>query len=117
MQKHLTGVSRYSLHGTAVSIWGSPPFTVAVWEDFQEVDGSEFDGENSKASNREHLVRMPDPRMVVSLSVQPVSKETSPDLYSHLLSGTTGVFQGLSDAWTSRQQLPGFDKYTFCSKD
>ena len=117
MQEHLAGVSRYSLRGTAVSIWGSAQFTVAVWEDFQEVDGSELDGENSKASNSEHLVRMPDPRMVVSLSVQPVSKETSPDLYSHLLSGTTGAFQGLSDAWTSRQRLPGFYKYTFCSKD
>lgn len=28
---------------------------MAVWEDFQEVNGSELDGENSKASNREHF--------------------------------------------------------------
>lgn len=37
---------------------------------------------------------MPDPRMVISISVQPVSKETSPDLYSHPLSGMTGHFRG-----------------------
>lgn len=41
--------------------------------------------------------------MVVSLRFWPVSKETGPDLYSHPLPGTTGAFQGLSDAWTSRQ--------------
>lgn len=96
-------MNRCSIHGTAVSIWGSPQFTVAVWEDFQEVDGSVLDGENRKASDGEHLVKMPAPGMVVSLSVQPVSKETGPDLYSHPLSGTTGAFQGLSDSWTSRQ--------------
>lgn len=56
--------------------------------------GSERDGEEQQASDREHLGGMPDPGMVVSISVQPVSKETSPDLYSHPLSGMTGHFRG-----------------------
>lgn len=58
---------------------------------------------NSEASDRERLERMPDPRMVDSLSVQSVSKETRTDLYSHPLSGTAGPFQELSDSWTSGQ--------------
>lgn len=54
--------------------------------------------------------------MVVSIGVQPVSKETSPDLYAHLLSGMTEHFRGSQTHGPAGSDCLGFIKAHFVLK-